>query len=242
MKKLKNLNNQNMEVNNQSLELKVSNEELQKRNELNEKFEKLFKLKRITQNDLDQLLTKQEQYLFKKELEKRINEAKGHELDELVEMAELIALKDFRLQVWEGHHTLIQKAIEDYVKIYGILPNTTQIARKTGLSRQTVAKHLKDLKDSNTYAMHLSKTKMLASNVIAKVFQIAMKGDLKACRMFLTIAGVLSHETNITEQNNYIQINETLINEETIRKLSQEQLKAIEAIIKTAIEPDNQQD
>jgi len=57
---------------------------------------------------------------------------------------------------------------------------------------------------------------------------------VKACRLFLDVTGGLNSNVTITNkynQNNYIQINNTIVNDEVLNVLTKEQLNQIERII-----------
>jgi hypothetical protein len=76
--------------------------------------------------------------------------------------------------------------------------------------------------------------------VLAKVFQFAVNGDTGAAKLYFNVMGCLNNgqSTNgtlIQNQNNYIQINGTVLSQETIKNLNPEQLYTIESIWKTVL-------
>jgi hypothetical protein len=65
-----------------------------------------------------------------------------------------------------------------------------------------------------------------------------MDGDMKAANLFLNAIGQTGKaNTNIQNQNNYIQINGTVLSQETIKHLKPDQLNLIESILKGAAPP-----
>jgi hypothetical protein len=60
---------------------------------------------------------------------------------------------------------------------------------------------------------------------------------MRAAKLYFDMvggAGKTSNSTSIQNQNNYIQINGTVLNQETIKKLKPEQLNLIEEILKSS--------
>jgi hypothetical protein len=63
-------------------------------------------------------------------------------------------------------------------------------------------------------------------------------GDIGAAKLYFNVMGHLQptpSNTLIQYQNNYIQINVTVLSQESIKSLNPEQLNSIESILKTAI-------
>lgn len=78
----------------------------------------------------------------------------------------------------------------------------------------------------------------MTTKVLPKVFQFALNGDTGAAKLYLTAMGCLNNvqppaSTMIQNQNNFIQINGTVLSQETIKNLNVEQLNAIESILKS---------
>jgi predicted transcriptional regulator len=117
---------------------------------------------------------------------------------------------------------------------YGTMPTKNAIAEKTGLSRQTVAKHLKEYQRHPEFTAEMEQFKFMAPSVLAGVFKNAINGDTKAARLYLEMAGTMNKQTTntvINEQNNYIQINNTILSQENLNQLTADQLNQIESIV-----------
>ena len=81
--------------------------------------------------------------------------------------------------------------------------------------------------------------KFMSSKVLAKVFKYAVNGDMRAAKFYLSAMGMYNESapknTLIQNQNNYIQINGTLLSQENLKQLNAEQLNRIEAVLKTIL-------
>lgn len=80
----------------------------------------------------------------------------------------------------------------------------------------------------------------MASKVLAKVFQFAANGDMSAAKLYFNIIGSTSAgntpiNTLIQQQNNYIQINKTVLSQDSIKNLQPHQLDTIEHVLKTVL-------
>jgi predicted transcriptional regulator len=120
------------------------------------------------------------------------------------------------------------------------MPSKTEIANKIELSRQTVHKHLKEYANHPEHLEQIEQFRFMTSKVLAKVFQFAVNGDVGAAKLYFNIVGFMNNgqtpnNTLIQNQNNYIQINGTVLSQETIKHLNPEQLNTIETILKTAL-------
>lgn len=78
----------------------------------------------------------------------------------------------------------------------------------------------------------------MSSQLLAKIFEYAINGDVAAAKLYFSVIGYANsgqqqNNTMIQNQNNYIQINGTVLSQETIQQLNAEQLNSIESILKT---------
>ena len=194
---------------------------------------------KISKIEVDELLNRDEKRILSNLLTEQINSAKGDERDILLKQLDEIIPKDVKNQFWENNHYLITVAISKHIEESGKMPTKNQIASDSGLSRQTVYKHLSGYAEHPLYAEQLNQFKFMADRVLAKVIKSAGQGDIKAARLYFDVLGYFngqaSSNTSIRNQNNYIQINGTVLSQETIKHLNPEQLNNIEAILKTAL-------
>jgi len=134
--------------------------------------------------------------------------------------------------VWQQNHRKIQQVMIQYIQGKGKLPTKTEIAHFTGLSRVCIHEHLKDDETYNLFKGELSKVRLMSSVLLSKLMELALKGELRAIKMLLEIIQD-KHNASTGIQNNYIQINNTRIDNAMINSLSREAQEKIEAIIKS---------
>ena len=170
----------------------------------------------------------------------QFNRIKGEERDNFYEKIEPITNYAFKNQLWEVNHNNITYAISSLMQEYGRMPSKAEIATKTELSRQTVHNHLKEYNNHPLYLQQIEQFRFMTSKVLAKVFQFAVNGDTGAAKLYFNLMGFMNNgqapiNTLIENQNNYIQINGTVLSQETIKNLNPDKLNTIESILKTAL-------
>jgi hypothetical protein len=210
---------------------------LQKLSKFDDRLDDLLKLETITPGDIKDL-TKEERQKLYSVLTEKFNDSKDVKRDKVTKQIERIAHTDFKNQVWEENHLKITGAISNLMAKNGVMPSRTQIAKETELSRTTVNNHLKEYSSHPLFLEQAEQFRFMSSRVLAKVFDYAINnGDVKAAKLFLTAIGGTEGNTTIKNQNNYIQINGMVINQETVKLLTHEQLSNIESILKAALPP-----
>ena len=212
---------------------------LQKFTESEAKINKILSLEQITRSALEPLSKPEQDRLFAV-LTEQLNNSKGIERDKICKKIELFAPEETKNQLWEYNHNQITWAISTLMQDCGRMPTKREIATKTELSRQTVHKHLKEYASNPLYIQEIEQFRFMTSKVLAKVFKFAVNGDMGAAKLYFNVMGNLnngqtSNNTLIQTQNNYIQINGTVLSQDNIKRLNPEQLEQMEAIIKTAI-------
>lgn len=199
------------------------------------KINKVLSLAQITHKNLEHLSESENNRLMKIITEK-FNSLKGTERDKFYKQVELITDESIKNQIWENNHNLITWAISTLMKEYGRMPSKTEIATKTELSRQTIHKHLNEYTNHPQYLGQIEQFRFMTSKVLARVFQFAVNGDTRAAKLYFNVMGFMNNgqapnNTLIQNQNNYIQINGTVLSQETIEQLSPEQINSIEKVL-----------
>jgi len=209
---------------------------LQKLTKTDTKIDSLLSLQKVTKADL-QPLTEKEKDKLNQVLTDRLRTLKGAERDEFLNKIEDITGKETKNQLWESNHIVILNTISSFMQNYARMPSIVEIATATDLSRQTVNKHLDNFKQHPIHKQQIERFKLMSSSVLAKVYQYAMRGDIKACKLYFNVMGMLNNDTSqtsqIENQNNYIQINGLTLSQETVKDLNPEQVNFLEEIIKT---------
>lgn len=137
--------------------------------------------------------------------------------------------EDFKNQRWTANEQLIFRTLHSFTKDHFRMPTVLEIAEKTGLSRTTVHKHLVESDYTTTYKKDskevLSKLREKALGIIYAIG--VQNGDVKALARFIE----LTTEKEPKNVKNYIQINNTKIDNFVIENLPPEAQMQIEEII-----------
>lgn len=194
----------------------------------------LLNLKQITLDDLDKL-TKIECEKFLKEANEKLAIVTGRERDKFLKQFELIFSNETKNQLWENNHNRITNAISFLIQDLGRNPSKVELASKTGLSRPTIDKHLKEYANNPLYIQEMEQFKFMTAKVLSRVFTFAVNGDIRACKLFLEMAGNLNglnNSTTINTQNNFIQINGLTISQQQIQQLSADKIGQLQDLLK----------
>ena len=198
--------------------------ELKKSDEI--KFEELFQWLTNKVNELINIAKPEEG-----ELDRYFNRLeKAMELRKFAETPEgnekIIAR--FRRDRWYINEAKIKHCIHTQLRENCYLPNNTQIATETGLSRVTVDKHLKANGLNNHKKEEFNKYELLNSMALNKLYQIGMNhSNTKALTSFINF----TNPPKGTVNNNFIQINNTKIDNLIIENLPENVRLQIEALI-----------
>lgn len=165
----------------------------------------------------------------------KLNTLKGVQLDSFIEKFSPLIFEDLKNQLWEKNHVAITQAISHHLSQYNSMPAKSQISEATGLSRQTVHKHMTEYSTHPAFIGQAEQFKFMGERVMSKVLESAINGDMKAARLYFDMLGQserhVTPATLIKNQNNYIQINGTVLSQDIIKQLSPEQLNQIEGIL-----------
>jgi hypothetical protein len=197
------------------------------------KVNRLLLLKKITLKDIESLSQPERDYLGQTAT-KTVEQLKGAEREDFLNKIELILHASTKNQLWEYNHQAITEAISKLIRQLGAMPPKNAIAEVTGLSRQTIAKHLKEYKTQPECVAEMEQFKFMTTKLLASVFKFASSGDMRAARLYFEMVGAINKQpanTVVNRQNNYIQINNTILRQENLQQLSAEQLNQIENII-----------
>ncbi len=137
---------------------------------------------------------------------------------------------------WESNHHKITHAIYTALCQKGEMPTQNYIAEITGLSRQTVNKHLSEGDDASVYAEHIHNFSAMAPHVLTRVVKAATSQNniVPAMRLYFELLEKFQGKGQLSIpglQHNYIQINNTIIKQEALQQLNPEQLKQIEEMM-----------
>ncbi|WP_372483261.1 winged helix-turn-helix domain-containing protein [Elizabethkingia anophelis] len=220
----------------------ANNKGLQKLTESEAKFNSVLSLEKITYDDVKDF-NEEEKIQFGEIIQARYHELTGIDKEDFFEKIKAVITEDTRNEVWENNHLSIMWAISTLLQENGRMPTKAEISLKTNLSRQTVYKHLKEYRDNPFNEMFQDQFAFMYPKVLSTVFNHAVNGDMKAAKLYFEFSGVnkighhgtgmTNNNTLVQNQNNYIQINGMVLNQETVKNFTPEQLDIIEGILKT---------
>jgi hypothetical protein len=192
----------------------------------------LLSQKTITTRDIERLNQLERQH-FQQIVNNKVEKLKGEEQDDFLNKIAPVISPISKSDIWERNHLMVSKAIADYMQRYGIMPTQNTIAQETGLSRQTVAKHIARYNSQPEYIEETERFKFMSHTLLANVFRFASNGDMRAARIYFEMVGSINKQQNdtVNTQNNYIQINNTILSQENLKHLTPEQLTQIEKIV-----------
>lgn len=208
---------------------------LQKLSESRRKVDELLEKKRITKEDMKSL-NDNEKELLQEVTNEKLGELKFDQLDELIDKIYDIINTDSRNSLWENNHAQIIREISNFIDNIGRMPTMFELSAKTGLSRQTLGKHLKEYRNHPQYIEHLEQFRFMSQKVLSKMFQLAMNGNVGAGRLYLEMVGGGEYGPNWDiRTKNFIQIRNMILTQEFITTLDPSDQNKIEEVLFEAI-------
>lgn len=141
--------------------------------------------------------------------------------------------EDLRRQDWENNHSSILGSIHNYVLNNYSFPTVNTIAKDTKLSRQTVHAHLKEGIANKFYQERLKTWEYLTDAILKNLYKESINGNVAASKVLLDNIYRLGQPPaqHIRQQNNYLQINNTKVDEVVIAELPDDARRQIVDII-----------
>lgn len=213
---------------------------LQKLTDTELRVQELMKQEQITLEYIRAQFPKEERTDVLRLLFKTYNGLNGAEQDEFyLKIAELMPAED-KNRRWEYNHNQITWAISTLMQEGGRMPTTHEIALKAELSRQTVHKHLKAYATDEQFHEIAEQFRFMSSKVLARVFKFAVNGDIRAAKLYFDVVGGAGKQAAVpatvtNTQNNYIQVNQIRLSQQSIEQLPADQLSQLETLLKTVI-------
>ncbi len=96
-----------------------------------------------------------------------------------------------RSKVWETNHVAITRAMIYLIRKNERWPTKAEIADETGLSRPTVYVHMVEFDRGDVIGSELGEFKFMSSQILARLMESAMEGDIKAIRLAFEVTGIL---------------------------------------------------
>lgn len=208
---------------------------LQKLSKLDMKVTEILDLPIVIKADISTFNEKEKEYLSKVVNEK-MKILKGEELDRFVEKISDIIAQDSKSSIWENNHRTIVMKISEYIDLTGSMPTMFELSDRTGLSRQTLGKHLKEYRKHPQFVEYLEQFRFMGQKILSKMFQLAMNGNVRAARLYLEMIGGGVVGSNFGMQTkNFIQIRNMKLTQEFITNLDTSDQMKIEEVLCEAI-------
>jgi hypothetical protein len=205
---------------------------LQKLTDSQRKVLKTLDRPRVTKADIKSFSKKDMQSLDTA-VNDRLDTLRDEALDRFIEKVSDIITPESKNIIWENNHRSIVIQISEFIDLTGRMPTMFELSDRTGLSRQTLSKHLKEYRDHPQYLVYLEQFRFMGQRVLSKMFKLAVNGDVRAGRLYLEmVGGIMTGSGKKGGQTNYIQINNTILTQENIQSLPKSQLERIEDVLR----------
>ncbi len=100
---------------------------------------------------------------------------------------------DEKGKLWELNHKKIVEAISDHMAGYrNSAPSVTDLARKTGLSRQTIYSHLREYNMNPVHRARTQMVELMQFDVMMKLCSSALSGNFYSMRLYLMLTGAFN--------------------------------------------------
>ena len=135
---------------------------------------------------------------------------------------------------YETNHSQITTCIHNYILENNCFPTVFKITETTGLSRQTVYRHLDSGLKNKFNALVKGKLEYMATHALSKLYLIGIKDDnVSALKHFIELSGAINRNPR-EKVNSYIQINNVTITQEDIKNLPPKSIEAIKNLLSEA--------
>jgi DNA-binding transcriptional ArsR family regulator len=145
--------------------------------------------------------------------------------------------EETRKRTWEHNHFVILQHTGVLMMENGRMPNHTELAERSGLTRQTIARHLREYSSEPLYEAELEQLRSLAPEIMNRVaIRAAVNKDLKAAKLFYKVLTEICppSASNLGKKNDYLVLNEIIITKELMKTLSEEQEQKIYEVLKNS--------
>lgn len=136
---------------------------------------------------------------------------------------------------YEANHNIIGSFIHNHICENRCFPSIMVIKNETGLSRQTIYKHINNGFSDQFNSVVKGKINYMIPKALEKLYLIGIQdNNATALKNFIELSGFTSHK-NTTNVNNYIQINNLKLSRDEFNQLPNETILEIETLISKTI-------
>lgn len=145
---------------------------LQKLTDFEQKLQRLRSLNKVTYKDISDFNAEELDKLYKYLTEKDW-ELRGEEKDCFHEKYDDIISVECKNSRWEGNHHQIGYIISCLFREHGRMPFISEVADQSGLSRQTVSKHLKEYNKHPLFRAQIEQFRILSTRLLSEIYGLA---------------------------------------------------------------------
>ncbi|MGN6396291.1 MAG: hypothetical protein ACTHMI_12050 [Mucilaginibacter sp.] len=153
------------------------------------KINAVWALPRITKKDLEGLTQMETDYLYE-QVDYTYHSLEGRERKLFIRKIQPLLTGKSNKEAWEHNHSQITGAIEKLTGQTGVMPSHGALARETGLSRQTIVRHVKAGHNPSSCAGK-DPFKKNVQELISRIYASALEGNIEAARLYLQVTGAM---------------------------------------------------
>jgi len=137
-------------------------------------------------------------------------------------------VKDARRQDWEINHIRIKAFVRNYLIAKRCMPTVTTIASELNISRVTVYEHLNEGIRGEFYAEKLKEMEYMTLDILQLLYLKMIEGNVMAGKIWLDYMAKMQHGAgNVRQQNNYLQVNNLILDHSTMAQLPEDDRRRI---------------
>lgn len=159
-----------------------------------------------------------------KALRSKLEYFSGHSREERISGG----IKDLRRQDWENNHSRIKAFIRNYLIEKKGMPQVTDISNALNLSRVTVYEHLNEGIANEFYAEKFKQMEYMTLDILQLLYMRLMEGNVMAGKVWLDYVSKMQQGGyNVRQQNNYLQVNNMILDQSRLAELPEEDRQRI---------------
>ena len=199
-------------------------------------FTALLRKKKLFKEDIEGWSGQNIDKLYK-HIQQEFNNVSKEDFDFLMGKYYQVIPEDAKNQLWDMNHIKILEAMNRMLSKHGLFPTKTYLATETGLSRNTIQKHLDRYQDSSQHKFYRESLVLIHQNLLSTLYHQAYHGNMKAARLYMEATGLIQSSTYRQDANNsnFIQINGITINQTLLNSLSTDIQQTITKLILSTI-------
>ena len=137
-------------------------------------------------------------------------------------------IQDVRRQDWEINHIRIKAFIRNYLIENKGMPSISEISKRINVSRVTVYEHLNEGICGEFYTEKMKEMQYMTLDILQLLYLKLIQGNVMAGKIWLDYMGKMQQGPgNIRQQNNYLQVNNLILDHSTMEQLPEDDRRRI---------------